>query len=84
MDSLFKAVCSFTAYCVTEFKTVFCGLIFWLFLFILPIKPNKIPTKYKCFTVAIIQTIGVQLIKYNVFNMKHMVFAGYELMMHVF
>ena len=27
-------VCSFIAYCVTEFKTVFRSLIFWQFLFL--------------------------------------------------
>ena len=36
------------ANCVTEFETIFRGLIFWRFLFILPIAPNerKNPAKY--------------------------------------
>ena len=45
-------------FCVTEFETVFRGLIFWRFVFVLPpightcmIAPNKKPTKKKCFTV---------------------------------
>ena len=27
--------------CVTKFETVFCSLIFWQFLFLPPIAPNK-------------------------------------------
>ena len=33
-------MCPFIAYCVTEFKTIFCGLIFWRLLS-LPIVPNR-------------------------------------------
>ena len=29
-------MCPFIAYCVTQLETVFCGLIFWRFLFLLP------------------------------------------------
>ena len=36
-----KDVFPFIAYGVTEFKNVFCDLIFWQFLFIPPIAPNK-------------------------------------------
>ena len=37
-----KTVCSFITDCVTEFKAVFCGLIFWRVLFLIPpIAPNK-------------------------------------------
>ena len=35
-------MCSFITDCVTEFKAVFCGLIFWRVLFLIPpIAPNK-------------------------------------------
>ena len=36
-----KDVCPFIADCVTEFEAVFRGLIFWRFLLIRPIAPNK-------------------------------------------
>ena len=35
-----KGVCLFIANCVTEFETVFRGLIFWLLLFKLKYSPN--------------------------------------------
>ena len=47
-----KDIWPFIAYCVTEIETVFHSLIFWKFLFIPPIVPNKkIMAKTKCFTV---------------------------------
>ena len=36
------ALCPFIVYCVTEFETVFRGLIFWRFLLIPSIGPNKV------------------------------------------
>ena len=53
-----KDVCPYTVYSVTELKTEFPHLIFWRFLFITPIAPNKIYTKIKtstvfCFTGAV-------------------------------
>ena len=36
-----KEVCPFIAYCIIQFKTVFHSLIFWRFLFLLQIAPNK-------------------------------------------
>ena len=40
-DEILKDVFLFIAYCVTEFKTVFHGLLFWRFLFLMPIVPNE-------------------------------------------
>ena len=37
---LTKDVCLFIAYCVTEFETVFRGLIFWQLLCLPPIAAN--------------------------------------------
>ena len=34
-------MCRFIAYCVAELKPVFGGLLFWRFLYILPIVPNE-------------------------------------------
>ena len=36
-----KDVCPFITHCVTEFKTVFYGLIFWRVLVLPPVAPNK-------------------------------------------
>ena len=43
-DTDTKSVCSFIADCVTEFKAVFRGLMFWRLLFLIPpIAPIKYP-----------------------------------------
>ena len=48
-----KDVFSFIACCITEFETVYRGLIIWRFLFIPPKGTNKnTPSKDKCFTEA--------------------------------
>ena len=41
MDTSILRACPFIAYCVFEFKTVFLSLIFWRFLFLPQIAPNK-------------------------------------------
>ena len=46
-----KDVFPFIAFYVSDFKTVFYDLIFWRLMFIPPIVPNKLHTKYKCFIV---------------------------------
>ena len=43
--------CPFVAYCVTKFKTVFCGVLLRCFLVISQTRPDKTPIKYKCSTV---------------------------------
>ena len=52
-----KDVCSFIAYCVSDFKAVFPGLIFLAILVDTANSQIKISTKYKCFTVNTSKTV---------------------------
>ena len=65
--NILKVLCSFIAFRVAEFETVFRVLMFWRFFFLPPISPNKIqyytvvPTKNDSDVILCLQLLSKTL-----------------------
>ena len=70
-------MCPLITYCVTEFLTVFHCLIFWRFLFIQPIAPNKNTHQIQVFYITFVDLLCYQTCLVSLLTVSSSVWQTY-------